>query len=905
MPLRDRILAFVHDTCAEAIGRYMPGLRVPGYFAGHRINADYAIDLAYTLKFLHRAGYARVGKFAIAEVIRAVLRQIDGEKTETFYSYRTAETLLAFGGWEDNPLLEGFDAAGRENIARAVDSTHIYSQWDKPLGGRPNNYWGVLARCEHARERLGLLADRRIYEEALGHCRSLLTRNPVGFFDDSGSLSGRYDIYSTDMHLFLEPLWEQFDQKVLMHNLRQHVRLLETIALRNGAMVAWGRSVGALSVCMTAECGAMALRLGMAEDAQRMLRLVDHAATAFMTEWFADGLIDAHRYRMTMNYRGPFRLQQMTFDCLGKLAYAAEQIAETQDAKLKTQDGGEGALELFPERDAWVAFDGSGKAGVWMYRKGVLEFQLGVVDGNGADYVPALRGPGLFETPVDCGMLCGVPRVMVGGEEFTSAGLPVRVEKHAGGITLAYEGFVATGGGTRKVAGEGKSRLGGTRVVRYEVVGDEVRGSETWVFEEMPEAVYYALPETAKRKLAVAFECAQGHSSTAVSVEGMQFWRSFWGEMARVHQIDFAPAREVRFSWRATPALRVCHGPYDHDYNRAIYDAMPADAVEEIQRPNGMCPHEHMHVAKYAGDAEVIHLGWPEHAFRPHGLSEEEFMARWGAFAAGLRATGKKIAWTVHNRRPHGMPREQGVALYRLFTPIVDLAMHHSEWGMELMKGEYPFRADCRHIVVPHGHFGEQMAIGESREALEKAFGLGRCAIRLGVLGRYQKEKQIEMIVEAFHKAGKADQQLVLTAYHRPSEKAPEGRPVLPEDRRIVKLPRNDWMVREEIARHTKVCDVLVAAHTGDTYLTSGLVADAVGLGITMLVPDWAFFREIMGEGALYHDNTAAGLERAIAGLTVEKVELAKQASRGLYQRYDYRTLSPRILAAFRALARG
>ena len=40
----------------------------------------------------------------------------------------------------------------------------------------------------------------------------------------------------------------------IVHRLKA-CRLLEDIALENGAFVAWGRSIGPLSVCMTAELG--------------------------------------------------------------------------------------------------------------------------------------------------------------------------------------------------------------------------------------------------------------------------------------------------------------------------------------------------------------------------------------------------------------------------------------------------------------------------------------------------------------------------------------------------------------------------------------------------------------------------------------------------------------------------
>lgn len=894
LELAARMRRWVVQRVEGAVRRYLSDLRVPGYFAGHRINGDYSVDLGWVMSMLHQAGVTEVAGWDLRDAMRRILRQIDGETTETFYSYRTAEMLLAFGPFEGNELLRGMTAAEIANVAAAVDSTHIYNQGGAPLGGRPNNYWGVLARCEDSRRRLGLPFDQKIFEEAVGHCRRILFANPVGFFDDSREMSGRVDIYSADVHLFLEPLWERFDASSLRANLAAHARLLEVFALEDGASFAWGRSIGALSVCMTMELGAVMLRDGLCGNPARVLRLVENAFEKFSGDggWMREDLIDAHRYRMTMNYRGPHRLLQMTMDCLAKVAYAAKAMEERPQGQFENKpDEREGATELFPARDEWVKLN-EGNAGVWMFRNRVLAFQLAAVDGGGSDYVAGPRGPGLFETPVDSPMVCWAPRVAAlsadGKEEaeYLSLGVPARVEKLPGGLRLEYAGW------RRSQGKESPPQIGGKRLVEYRVDGDTLRVREVWEFDGAASvrALSLTIPERVGRLLKVDWTCAAEHSGSVVNVQGMQFWRSFWGEFSRVHQIDIVPpadGKPIEIEYTVTPSVRVAQGPSDHDYTRGMYDRMPADGVREIGFASGQCGASAMNVDWLFGDAEVVHVGWPEHLFSPHGMSEEEFDRKYGEFVQRLRTSGKKVVWTLHNRRPHGWVKDRGVELYRRWAPLADACLHHSQWGMELMKREYPFRADCLHVVVPHGHYGEQMRANETREELEREFGLPKCAIRIGVLGRYQKEKQVEMLIQAFLAAGRADAQLAITAYRNGV--------TLPDGPGVYRLPRKDWMTRTEIARHTKVCDVLLAAHTGDTYLTSGLVGDAVGMGITMLVPEWEFFREIMGDAAIYHDNTQDGIAAAIAALTAEKVEAAKSKSRALYDAYDWRTLSPKV----------
>ncbi len=896
--LAGEMVDWVSRRAVAAIERYFPTLRVPGYFAGHRINGDHSIDIGYVFKHLYQLGVREVGEWSIVNALPLILRQIDGLGTRTFYSYRTAEILLAFGRFEGNPLLEGFSDAEKTNLVDATDSTVIYNPAVQSLNGVSNNYWGVLARCEDNRRKLGLPIDPTLLERCLNHCRGILFANPLGFFDDSSEMSGRYDIYSADVHLFLEPLWEHFDQTRLKANLLAHTKLLETIALENGAMVAWGRSTGALSVCIAMEMAATALRDNVTSQPARVMGLLRHAFKQ-MDGWFADDLIDAHRDRMTMNYRGPHRMLQMTFDCLGKVAYVA-QVLKAWTTKSGTDDGeatGNTSTvvslasvdqgDLFPPQDDWIALNNA-NAGVWMFRNGVLEFQLAVVSNSGSNYAVAPRGPGLFENPVDM-PICWTPRLAIGTSEYAATGLPTHVEKLPSGLRLVYDGWARLTGGP-----ESPSSVAGSRTVTYRVVGDTLSIDEQLTCSQVPDAIGYMVPETVSRPLRVQFESAAEHTASIVAVRGMQTWRSFWGPLARVHEIDFVPADAVQFRTIITPSVKVAHGPAGHDYNRGIYDALPADAVQEIGFDNATSPHVFMEVDKVFKDAEIVHIGWPEHLFAAHGLSEAEFDERISRFIGQLRDSGKKIVWTMHNRRPHGWARDRGIALYRQWAAVADACLHHSRWGMELMRSEYVFNDTCRHVLIPHGHLGALMRVDESRPQLEQRFNLPTSDLRFGVLGRYQKEKQIEMLIEAFIGANRPDAQLVTTA-HRPDI-------ILPSAPNVYQLAREPHMLRADIARHTAICDVLLAAHTGDTYLTSGLIADAVAAGVAMLVPDWPFFKEIMGEAAIYHDNTPAGIAHVIANLSRERVEEAKAATRALYDRYDFATLAPQVLDVFRQL---
>ena len=99
----------------------------------------------------------------------------------------------------------------------------------------------------------------------------------------------------------------------------------------DGTAVGWGRSTGVLSAALTIELAALAVAGGHTDRPGLWLRRAADA-TANLDPWFRDGLITAHQHRSTYEYRGPFRRLQLTLDILGKLAWAAKELAPVDPA---------------------------------------------------------------------------------------------------------------------------------------------------------------------------------------------------------------------------------------------------------------------------------------------------------------------------------------------------------------------------------------------------------------------------------------------------------------------------------------------------------------------------------------------------------------------------------------------
>jgi len=537
--LADRIVEFVHQRTDAIVQRFMPDMHVPAFMAGYSQRTYDGPDMACVLAHLKNLGVDRVGGWDIVDAITTILGEVDGDDTILFASHRVAESLLPFGPFDDNAVIKRLDDRQRRSVAAACDTSSVYDPQTDSIPGYPGNYWAVLARGEFNRQSLGLLDDDTILAKAVGHCDCTMRRNENGFFDDSVNSFGRFDIYSADMCLFTEPLWGLLDAERVDRSLRAHAKLLETICMDNGATFVWGRSAGALSVCMTMELASLSLSRELTEDPGRVLALAWHAMDELET-WFADDLIDAHRNRMTFEYRAGDRLLDMTLDVLTKLCYVAAKLRQSQDVTCRRAD------QLWPARDEIVWFD-EPNAGVWMYRDEEMAFQFPLVHGRDADYMPWFHNPRVFCTPVDSVLVCGVPRIVTGGREYASVGLPTSIVKQAKGIELSYDDFSTP---ARMVERLGEDHItGGQRHVRFCVRGRCIEAFETWRFDELPQGVGLQIPES-DQAMELEIDSACAYTYHVVNVDGMSQWRSFWGPIRRLHEINFTPQHEIGFRYR-------------------------------------------------------------------------------------------------------------------------------------------------------------------------------------------------------------------------------------------------------------------------------------------------------------------------------------------------------------------
>jgi hypothetical protein len=812
-------------------------------------------DLAFTIGRLGAAGVSSIAGRPLLDALETVLRPIDGAGTHTFFSYRVAETLLAHDG-----LLDRFENGARDRVLEACDSTAFVERLER--GELPRNYAAVLLRCEVARQRLGLEVDADLLDRLTAGARALLEGNPGGFLDDSHTGIGRYDIYAGDVYLFSEPFADRLGSS-WSRGAAAALDLVARIAATDGSSFTWGRSIGALSTCLTIELAGLAathpdLGADVDEWLARGARALDHAG-----RWFgADGVITAHQHRSTFGYRGPFRRLQMTLDCLGKLA----------DTAAALEAAGAGVVDaapvdparLFPPRDELVRFEDARPAGVWTYRSRDLAFVLPLVGSTVGDYLPAPRNPGLFEVPVDTDLPTGVPVAFAGGQRYTSGMVPAAMTKTEGGLEVSYDGFPRS----RQFEATGDApALPGTRTARYRVEGRTLHVDEELTFAAgAPDALAVQLTETSGRPLRVAFRCDVPHATDTIDVAGLKEYRSFWSELPVVHQLDVQPAPAVRLGWSVTPKLRVLTTERAHHYHRTILDPLVAagDVVDE-QVSRSRLPGDLADLARW----DLFHLHWPEWYLGPD-------VARHRAAVERLRSAGVRIVWTQHNLVPHDRdPRLPEI--YAVWAGAADGVVHHSEHGRRRVEERYRYRDDAVHRVIPHPHFGHLMGLDDEAEG---SAGERTGPIRLGILGAPRPEKDTQGVLDAFAATTRTDLELHVWSL-RGDEAVPDDPRIHAEAYRTV-----DRAVYDERLRSL---DALVLPFTDGDMLTTGTTGDVIGAGIAALVSGWGYLHEALGDAGIpYGDDLTATLE----GLDRPTLAAAATAARSLRPSSDTATVA-------------
>lgn len=881
-------------TVEALAAHHWPEWRLPRTFGGHAVGADVRADLIFTLGLLADAGVDQISGAHPDDLVADLLRGVAGSATHTFFSYRVAETLLRHGPFEGNHLLARCDDTQRAQVAEACDS----SDWVELLdsGVLPRNYAAVLARCELARVRLGLADDESTLDSLLARVRSFLGANPFHMLDDSHERTGRYDIYSADVWLFCEPLAPRLGD-LWVDGTRCALDLVAAVAGPDGAAIPWGRSTGVLAAALTVELAALALSRedllvlphevvagatefdGRTRERAWVRRGVD-ATAAVLARFDPDGVVDAHRHRAQDRYRGTERRLQMTLDVLGKLAWAAAARRDGAEVDAASRP------DAYTRRDELRPFEESRPAAVWTYRQPGAAFVLPFVGATRSHYLPAPHAPGTYEVPVDRDLPCWTPLVLASTGRFTAGGIPDRIRHQVGRVRAEWSSFRPSGSALEK---DERAPLTGSRHATWTVEGRTLRLDDTLTFERPPDAVTLLVPETSARPLAVEVDCDQQHATDRIVVEGIPEWSSPFSGLAVVHQLDVEPATEIRWSVRVTPALRVVSTNHGHPYHDALYTPMGGRVVA---RPSPFGPLADPD-APVDAPMDLFHVHWPEWlAF--DDLDEHR------RIIATLADRGVPVVWTAHNLTPHEQRPDVYDPIYQAWADTADAVIHHSAWGEARTRARYRFRPDCRHKVIPHGHWGARWStVGvPTRVEAEAVLGFPPTSLRIGIVGAPRADKRVRAALEGFAASSRADLQLACWSLAL-GETAPD-------DPRIVAASTYRDVSERAYATRLASCDLLLLPFDpeGDM-LATGTVFDAVALGIPALVSDWGYLAETLGDAGIPAGHTAESITVALDALTTDVVAHAASAARARREALGWAPIAEQTLALFDRVVTG
>lgn len=866
--LSGRLVEATTRLLAEFEASTAPGFVLPPVYAGHAVVEDTKADLLYVLGLLLELGVEEVAGHNIVGSMQSILASLEPSRVEGFYSYRTGESVLRMGG------LAAVPEALRSPVLAAVDSPQILAMLDDP-DTIPPNFAIVATRCLRALAALDPERSRTDLDALLERVRSMFSSSSNGWIDDGMGSWVHYDIYTPDMYLFAEPLigelgddWSTGLAKVLDD--------LDHIAQPGGSIV-WGRSIGALGMAITVELAGMSVGRDIGDAQHRWLTRGAETLDDLLA-WFPNGVIAAHQHRAPMFYRGTSRRLQMTLDIYGKLLLAALELRRRPDVRSAEPGTAWAPAERFIKLS-----DDFASATLWSHRSRGFPFVLPTVFGFSADYGPSPRSPGLLEQPtsghpVMVPVITPLSQPEISGSSdkpLMPAGLPTSVDHEPGALTISHQGWAE--------AGSDEAIVAGTRTASYRVEGRTLTVEETLEFDDaqsLPGPLTLTIAETETRPLDVTVD---GAVQRTIDTSGLAEWRSFWGELPRVHQIEIEPANRVSFGWSVTPRMRVGSTIRGHQYDASLYEPLDGRVVASL------LPAPDDALIRRLRDIDVLHMAWPEwwSGVKP---------ARTAEVLAQVRATGTPIVWTQHNLLPHFFKTDDAAASYQLWAEAADAVIHHTEVGRALALETYSYNEHCSHHVIPHGHWGDHYAshLGTKRRVVEIAEGWSPAGLRLGVVGTPRAEKDLQLVVDAVAASTRDDLQLVIRV---------DNSVEVPDDPRII--ADTGHLDSAAYLRRMMAFDALVLPFTRPGMLTTGTAFDCIGAGVPAITSDWDFFDETFDGADIRFGNTAEGLTRIIDALTAEQLTGAAEATAALRPRFDWESIAERTLAVLEEAARG
>jgi hypothetical protein len=334
----------------------------------------------------------------------------------------------------------------------------------------------------------------------------------------------------------------------------------------------------------------------------------------------------------------------------------------------------------------------------------------------------------------------------------------------------------------------------------------------------------------------------------------------------------------------ASATLTVLISSYEHSYVQNMRGAVSGSVlfVPIRQRHQFAMPLKFIH-------ADIFHL---------HFVDELGFdLEKTNDLIAELKAARVKIVWTAHDLTPHSKEQGRFNPIFATWAAAADGVIHHSHFGETLMQQRYHFGPDTVHTVITHRYRGEHanLALLNQRSSIEAEWGLAPTPLRIGLLGNPRVEREVMNFLRGVILSTSHNFQVVCWSL-RPTDDPPR-------DQRIAIAEAYRFTSDEVHERRLAICDLVALPFNPDgEMLTSGLVSDAIAMGLGLLASDWGFLKETCGDASIACGHTPETVGECLNRLTVSDVVRAKAASRTLRETRSWESAREPILKFYRGV---
>jgi glycosyltransferase involved in cell wall biosynthesis len=218
---------------------------------------------------------------------------------------------------------------------------------------------------------------------------------------------------------------------------------------------------------------------------------------------------------------------------------------------------------------------------------------------------------------------------------------------------------------------------------------------------------------------------------------------------------------------------------------------------------------------------------------------------------------------------------------------------------MERAIGFRSYRPEAMHAVIRHGHWGALRVNDEvlDRDRLARPYRMAPERTHLGILGAPRSSKDIPLAVDGFLRSGREDLDLTIFSLA-------DGESV-PKHPRLVGRPYSA-VNRETYNRRLAYIDVmLIPIRPDGMMLTTGLVADAIAVGKPVIVSEWSFLTETLGDAGIVYGKSGEDLSRCLAELDLSTLDERSDAVRALQPKYTWEQSAEQTLGLFRDVVAG